>query len=318
MQKHFPGFYPLEEVRIKDLTKEATIVLNSDVLLDLFRLRPEDAACFVSLLKSEAIRDKLWMPYDIAWLYHKKVDEEIQRQIDHINSVLSHLSACGEAVKACKSFPYLKEKLIDDLQFVTRRVTETCQEETDSLSENLKSSEIKNSLRELFEGKIGETYSEGELENIYQEGEERYKNAEPPGYESEDTPEKRIRYHDIIIWEQMLAYAQNEENKCKGILFVTGQARSDWYYVVNGKVISTRHELINEFMQKVNETRSNADKFFYCMSSKRLVEIIGSEYRVVHPGLVHLKEILQEEIVYASLNADGMQNNQTVIPVRNE
>ena len=33
MQKHFPGFYPLEEVRIKDLTKKATIVLNSDVLL---------------------------------------------------------------------------------------------------------------------------------------------------------------------------------------------------------------------------------------------------------------------------------------------
>ena len=30
------------------------------------------------------------------------------------------------------------------------------------------------------------------------------------------------------------------------------------------------------------------------------------------------RELLQEEIVYASLNADGMQNNQTVIPVRNE
>lgn len=318
MQKHFPGFYPLEEVRIKDLTKEATIVLNSDVLLDLFRLRPEDAACFVSLLKSEAIRDKLWMPYDIAWLYHKKVDEEIQRQIDHTNSVLSHLSSCGEAVKACKKYPYLDEGLISELQFVTNRVTETCQKEMDTLSKSLKNSEIKNSLRELFDGKIGESYSEGELDNIYQTGEERYKNLEPPGYESEYSVEKRVHYHDLIIWEQMLAYAQNGENKCKGILFVTGRARPDWYYVVNGKVISTRHELINEFMQKVNGTRSNADKFFYCMSSKRLVEIIGSEYHVVHPGLVHLKEILQEEIVYASLNADGMQNNQTVIPVRNE
>lgn len=285
MQKHFPGFYPLEETCIKDLTKEATIVLNSDVLLDLFKLRPEDATCFVRLLMSKEIRDKLWIPYDIAWLYHKKVDEEIQRQIDYINSVLSHLSSCKEAVKSCKRYPYLEERLIWELQSVISRVTETCQKESDSLSEDLKSCEIKNSLRELFEGKIGESYSEGELENIYQRGEERYQNAEPPGYESEDTAEKRVRYHDFIIWEQMLAYAQNRENKCKGILFVTGKARPDWYYVVNGKVISTRHELINEFMQKVNGTENHADKFFHCMSSKQLVEIIGSGISCRTPGI---------------------------------
>ena len=314
MQKYFPGFYPLEDIT-KEMMDKATIVLDTDVLLDLFRLHPEDAECFVRLLNS--VKDKLWMPYDIAWLYHKKVDEEIQRQIDHINSVLSHLSSCEEVVKAYKSYPYLEKKLISELQSVTKRVTETCEKESDSLSKSLKSSGIKNSLRELFDGKIGESYSKAELENIYQTGEERYKNSEPPGYESENTAEKRVRYHDLIIWEQMLAYAQSRENKCKGILFVTGKVRQDWYYVVNGKVISTRHELINEFMQKVNEVRGISN-FFYCMSSKQLVEIIGSECQVVHPRLVHLKEILQEEILYASLNADRMLNNQTVIPVRNE
>ena len=310
MQKHFPGFYPLEEVRIKDLTKKATIVLNSDVLLDLFRLRPEDAACFVSLLKSEAIRDKLWMPYDIAWLYHKKVDEEIQRQIDHTNSILSHLSSCGEAVKACKKYPYLDEGLISELQFVTNRVTETCQKEMDTLSKSLKNSEIKNSLRELFDGKIGESYSEGELDNIYQTGEERYKNLEPPGYESEYSVEKRVHYHDLIIWEQMLAYAQNGENKCKGILFVTGRARPDWYYVVNGETISTRHELINEFLKELNAKEDDPDAFFYCISSKQFVELLALK-GIVHIRMPHLKDALQEEIVYASLNADGMLNNQT-------
>lgn len=307
MQKYFPGFYPLEDIT-KEMMDKATIVLDTDVLLDLFRLYPEDAECFVRLLNS--VKDKLWMPYDIAWLYYKKVDEEIQRQIDHINSVLSHLSSCEEVVKAYKSYPYLKRKLIDDLQFVMNRVAETCQEETDSLSRSLKSSGIKKSLWELFEGKIGVPYSKGELEIIYQIGEERYKNSEPLGYESENTTEKRIRCHDLIIWEQMLAYAQNGENKCKGILFVTGKAKPDWYYVVNGKIISTRHELINEFMQKVNNTRSTS-KFFYCMNSKQLVEKIGSEYHVVHPRLVHLKEILQEEIVYASFECrqDAEQSN---------
>lgn len=110
MQKHFPGFYPLKDIT-KELMDKAIIVLDTDVLLDLFRLHPKDAICFVRLLKK--IKDKLWMPYDIAWLYHKKVDEEIQRQIDHINSVLSHLSLCIEAVKAYKMYPYLNRDLID-------------------------------------------------------------------------------------------------------------------------------------------------------------------------------------------------------------
>lgn len=51
MQKYFPGFYPLEDIT-KEMMDKATIVLDTDVLLDLFRLYPEDAECFVRLLNS--------------------------------------------------------------------------------------------------------------------------------------------------------------------------------------------------------------------------------------------------------------------------
>ena len=313
MKRNFPGFYPLEEARLEELLDRATIVLDVDVLLDLFRLYPEDTRCFLSLLSDERIKQKLWMPYDVAWLYHKRVNEEIQKQIDNVNTVLLHLSLCGNAIRESKRFPYLENKLICALQSVTQRVEEACKATSDSLSESLKHSEIKDSLQSLFDGKIGEEYEPGELEKVYDSGLIRYRNNEPPGYESEATQENRIRYHDLIIWKQILAYARNIGNRCRGILFVTGKVRTDWYYVVNEKVVSTRHELINEFLREMNVSGNDTDKFFYCISSKQFVDMISSRYRMVHCQLVHLKEALQEEIVYSSLNADGMLNNQTGI-----
>lgn len=316
MKKHFPGFYPLEEACIKDLLGQATIVLDVDVLLNLFRFHPEDVRCFLSLLNDEHIKGKLWMPFDVAWLYHKRVNEEIQRQIDNINSVLSHLSSCKEAIENSKRYPYLDTNLMNQLQTVTNSITDACLKELDSLSKSLKRDEFKESLQLLFEGKIGEEYSEGYLDNIYEEGCQRYKKCEPPGYESEETQENRVRYHDLIIWKQMLYYARNNMHSCKGILFVTGKIRSDWYYIVNGNIISTRHELINEFLKEIEG--NNTDNFFYCLSSKQFVDSIVSKYNVVHSQLSHLKEVLREELVYASVNADGMVNNQTDIPMDDE
>ena len=248
------------------------------------------------------------MPYDIAWLYHKKVNEEIQKQIDNTNSVLSHLSSCREALEDNKRFPYLDRELIDQLKEVIKSIAEACQKNSDCLSENLEYAELKNSIQSLFEGKIGEEYNEGCLKKIYDEGSLRYKRCEPPGYESEETQENRIRYHDLIVWKQILAYAWNDENRCRGILYVTGKVRPDWYYIANGKIISTRHELINEFLKGMRE--SNADNFFYCLSSKQFVDIIDSQQT---SQLDHLRNALGEEIVHASVNANGIANNQTNI-----
>ena len=45
-------------------------------------------------------------------------------------------------------------------------------------------------------------------------------------------------------------------------------------------------------------------------ASKQFVELLALK-GIVHIRMPHLKDALQEEIVYASLNADGMLNNQT-------
>lgn len=311
MQEYFPGFYSLACGNFGDLLDKATIVLDADVLLDLFRLRKEDAKCFLAYLEVEPIKNKLWIPYDVAWLYHKRMNEEILKQIDNINSVLSHLTQCKTSIHTARNFPYLEGDLSEKLQDIIDKVAENCQIECKSLLDNLKSGEIKDKINMLFQGKIGEAYSEEQLATIYESGKERYRNLEPPGCDTEKCADERIYYHDLIIWKQILNYSKTSICKGHGILLVTGKIKRGWYYLVNNEIISTRHELINEFMKEVQEGRES-DIFFQCLSSSQFVKDVYSKYQIIHPRYANLKKQLQEKVEYASLNSNGIINNQTV------
>lgn len=315
MQKRFPGFYPLEDDRTEELISKATIVIDTEVLLDLFRLDKEDAKCYLSIL--EGVKDKLWIPYDVAWLYHKKLNEEILSQIENVNSVLSHLTQCKESILAAKKYPYIDPDLIKGLQSAANRIVVACSQERDYLTQNLKYGEIKDRIRLLFQAtgekdRIGKEYDKEQLASIYLSGEERYNNVVPPGYDSEKGAENRIYYHDLIIWKQILSYAKDECHRCQGIILVTGKIKRDWYYIVGDKIISTRHELVNEFMKEMNEKENDSKKFFYCLSSKQFIDMVSSKSRIVHPRLPHLKQQLREKIENASLNANCVLNNHTV------
>lgn len=307
MQKEFPGFYPLKEDKM-NLLDNATIVLDTDALLDLFRLSSDEAMCFLELV--EKVKDKLWLPYDVAWLYHKRMNEEIQTQIDNVNSVLSYLANCKKDVAAVKRYPYLKKDLEENLQEVINKISSVCGNELDYLSKSLKSSDVKEKVKNLFDGKIGVKYENGELESIYKIAEERYKNSVPPGYESEKNVDERIYYHDLIVWDQILKYAKEGISEGSGIILVTGKIKRGWYYVIGDKIISTRSELINEFMEKMRGEGKESNKYFFCLPSCQFVEKISPEYRIALCVLDGLKKHLKEEVTYSSLNAQGLLNNQ--------
>ena len=307
MQKEFPGFYPLKEGKM-NLLDNATIVLDTDALLDLFRLSSDEAMCFLELV--EKVKSKLWIPYDVAWLYHEKMNEEIQAQIDNVNSVLSYLTNCRKDVASEKRYPYLEKNLEKSLCEIIGKISSVCGNELDYLSKSLKSSDIKEKVKNLFDGRVGEKYENGDLENIYKIAEERYKNSVPPGYESEKNIDKRIYYHDLIIWKQILKYAKESIAEGSGVVLVTGKIKRGWYYVIGDKIISTRSELINEFMKEMGEEGKESNKYFCCLTSYQFVEKISPEYGIGLCVLEGLKQHLKEEVTYSSLNAQGVLNNQ--------
>lgn len=58
MKKLFPGYYPMGKAEIDQYWNNATFVVDSVFLLDIFRLNDKDAQTLLDILKEESIKGK--------------------------------------------------------------------------------------------------------------------------------------------------------------------------------------------------------------------------------------------------------------------
>lgn len=299
MKIHFPGYYPLANGDIDNLLINATIVFDADSLLDLFRMKKEYVESILNVMGNARIKDKLWLPYDVAWLYHRCMNDEILKQIENVNSILSHLTQCKDAVLAPKRFPYFEQYLTNMMQRGIGGIEEACIRQQSELMETLKESEIKDRVDALFRGKIGTAYEDGDLNNIYADGDERYSHSIPPGYMTERNVDNRVLFHDLIVWKQLQKYSKDQ---AKDVLLITGNVRKDWYYIVKNRIVSPRNELINEFQKETTH-------HFYCVSMRQFIEKSCDKFGVILNNYQNLLSQLVENIEYASVDENYVGSN---------
>lgn len=78
MKSFFPGYYGLDEKEKEELWTNAIVVIDTNVLLDFYRVSKDTSNELISAL--EAVRDKLWLPYQIAKEYHNNLSGVISEQ----------------------------------------------------------------------------------------------------------------------------------------------------------------------------------------------------------------------------------------------
>jgi len=125
------------------------------------------------------------------------------------------------------------------------------------------SDNIRKKIDEFFDEKVGDSFTEQkELEEIFKEGEERYKNNIPPGYKDENEKKNKPNftyaglnyipmYGDLIIWKQIIAKAKTEN--IKSVIFITDDVKEDWWYILDShgrKEIGVRAELREEIYRE--------------------------------------------------------------------
>lgn len=301
MKKEFPGFYPLSDSEKESFWENAIIVLDTAFLLDLFRLKSESSNIVFSILENSNIKDKLWIPYDVAWLYHQSVNNEILIQIENIQTALRNLTSCKEAIIGKKCFPYFDNSIIERLNCLSHIISRKSAEQINILSNSLSTDEKKERINELFKEtennkKIGESYGEAELNEIYLLSQKRYSDLIPPGYSAEAHSQQRVMYHDMIVWKQLQKHAKDTH---KDIIMIMGHNRKDWFYIVNGNVISPRHEIINEFAKETEQK-------FYCLTSYDFIKKCSVRY-----GIEITDDLLEE--LAANAGTSSSFNSQVSI-----
>lgn len=108
---------------------------------------------------------------------------------------------------------------------------------------------------EIFDGIVGESFTEDEIGFIEAEAAHRFLNNIPPGFQDDGKDitysycgtKISAKYGDYILWKQLLRKAESEKLP---VILVTGDIKEDWQ---SSEFSRVRPELITEFRLKTGQ-----------------------------------------------------------------
>lgn len=284
MKPQFSGYYPPSNAEYERLWKEATIVLDTNVLLNLYRLPTTARDELFKVL--ELLEDRLWIPHQVGLEFQRRRLTVIAAERKSIEDALESASELVAGLKRKVDGLQIDKRgigvdpqpLVGDLEKANAKLIEAIQAAHNAQLDISASDPVRERLDALLEGKTGPgPASQKELDDLLANGEDRYKERVPPGFadaDKEKNPNEatfihdRLRYQrkfgDLILWRQLIEHAKASGTKV--VLLVTADRKEDWWWREQGKTIGPHPELVREIM------RESGVELFWMYSSVQFVE----------------------------------------------
>lgn len=260
MKKIFPGYSKKNEKEIKKMWDICIIVFDTNALLNLYRYSDETRQTILELISK--LSERIWLPHQAALEYNKNRYEVIADQEKAYKEFIEKIVQIQKDLQSSSKPPFLSNTLHKELDKAFEKVNAEVLESINRYNNYLKEDPIYETLSNLFEGKIGEPFTEDELKEIYKQGEERYKAKIPPGYEDEKNKDGVRMYGDLVLWKQVIAKSKLDK---KPIVLVTDERKTDWWWKIkDGRNMGPRQELVEEIMNE-------AGTEFHMYSSERFL-----------------------------------------------
>lgn len=249
MRETFLEYYTPTDEEFSELWKNATFVLDANVLLNVYRYSPSTRDNLLNVFDSVSAR--IWVPYQAALEYQKNRLGVIYKQSEAYDKIIDtlkkHEEKLSEELNAFKIHPYINiDNCLERIKTNFEEIKKEIEEKKNVHPELSSSDEFRERITFLLKNKIGEPYDEKKLDDIYKEGEERYKKRIPPGFK-DNTKGEEERYGDLVLWYQILDHAKSTKEP---IIFVTDDNKEDWWSKFNGKTVSPHRYLIREMINK--------------------------------------------------------------------
>ena len=283
MKELFAGYYTPTENDFLELWKNATFIFDTNVLLNLYRYQSTTKDQLLEVMGT--LSERIWIPHHVGLEFQRNrlvVIAQQQDKYEDVKNIISNsvqeIENKFEALQLKKRHSHINpDKLIKDIQEVTDKFeSELKKSEEESITISSDDA-IREKIDKLFFKKIGPPPNEqSALEDIYSEGENRYEMCFPPGFKDTDKDEDqecfsyggltyKRKFGDLIVWKQIIDHAK--KSKTKNVIFVTDDAKSDWWFKVKNKgskTIGARPELIDEIIRDAGVERFhiyNTEKF---------------------------------------------------------
>lgn len=259
--KGFEGYRDPTESEVLDLLTTCPVVLDTNVLLDIYTF--EEPARLLALDVIESIRDRIWLPHQVLrefWRNRHSVIAELPAPGQPIESVRSELLAIVNALRPDRERP-------DDIQAmrdtVERQLSELSSAITtargtpldiDQLLADTSQDPVLKRLETILADRVGEPLG-GEERAVIDEGLRRFELQIPPGFKDgegkrDQVPERGTG--DFLLWEQTLRYVASQ-GALDAFVLVTNDAKEDWRINLarpKKRAIGVRPELVTEALDR--------------------------------------------------------------------
>ena len=248
MKTRFAWYFSPSHDELDHIWKCGVLTVDANVLLDLYRYHKETRD---SLLRSlSKFQGGRWLSYQSCQEFFQnrtrviassnQAFKKAKQQIDKLDSTLR--SACDQ-LKSNSIIPHI---IAESLEKAVLQSMVTARQKIDDAEQEypqyFKDDPILDELCYLFNGCVGEPFTEEELYALTGVAEDRRQKRIPPGYMDEDKDEDR-RYGDFFMWRQIIDHARAERLP---IVFVTSERKEDWWEQISGRTIGPRRELMQE------------------------------------------------------------------------
>lgn len=248
MRAQFREWYPIEADELGLTWSEGMVVLDSGALLGLYRMAEPTANFTLELM--DWLEDRLWVPYQAAYEFHKnrlgviekqaRAYEDLRDGLKKFPSKLEERVGRHGVLRSASFFDEVRRKATELVRFVDELEAQHPWPPADRLNS---SDPILKRLDQILDGRVG-TKLEFDAERVA-EAEQRLANEIPPGYRDNWKGNGR-EFGDLLVWWECLAEVAESEYARNGVLLVTEDMKDDWWWIENGQRLGPRRELVAE------------------------------------------------------------------------
>lgn len=267
MQKAFKEYYNLSEKEFSSLWKSAIFVFDTNTLLNFYRYSDATVVAFLQIL--EKLKDRIWIPFQIGKEFHEDRLSVINQQSKIYYESSTKITDIYNTFLSDSKNPFLDKDILDEFSKILEKVTKYLEGKKNSFTNKILEDDILLKITSLFENKVGENYTEEKLKELFSQGNKRYIDKIPPGYQDKSKPEPN-KYGDYIIWNQIIDHAKNKKQP---VIFISDDRKEDWWLIDSGKLIGPRPELRKEFYSSSNELFYMYQPFKFLEYAYKFLEI---------------------------------------------
>lgn len=288
MKDDFPGWYPKTPDEAAALWDNAIFVPDANVLLHCLR---HPATVRDELLRVfDVLKDSIWIPYQVGLEFHRnRLDVEFGAQDAYdalIKDQLAVVEKARERLRQLRAHPVIsveKELAALDMfasDFKGRMEGARASHPSEQIAAAV------DRLTGLLVGQVGAKWSADRLTAVKKEGEARYATRTPPGYmDAKKDGGEFDKFGDLIIWKDMIEKATAEQ---RPVIFISDDAKEDWWWIHRGRKMGARPELIEEF-------RVGSGQAFHIYEFGQFLRFAAQRHPEIQAGVHAVEKSLRED-----------------------